>query len=268
MTSVRPAAFAAAELFPGVFGGFTCRSGGVSSGRYASLNLGYSVGDDDDAVRANRERLIGSGPDRPFGPASPGSFGPASLGPRCVAWMHQVHGARVARVTGSEVPADPAGGPEADAIFTEVVGVGLGVLVADCAPVLVADPVAGLAGAAHAGRPGLALGVVPALIAAMTAAGADPGRMRALIGPSICGRCYEVPAALRDEVEAAAPGSACVSRKGTPGIDLRAGLHRQLDAAGVAAVSDDRRCPAESAELYSYRRDGVTGRFAGLVWLG
>ncbi len=177
--------------------------------------------------------------------------------------MRQVHGARVVRVSRRR----PAGNPEADAIFTDVPGLGLGVLVADCAPVLLADPVARLVGAAHAGRPGLALGVVPALVAAMTAAGADPGRMRALIGPAICGGCYEVPAEMRDEVEAAAPGSACVTLKNTPGVDIRAGLYRQLQEAGVTDVADDRRCPAESAELYSYRRDGVTGRFAGLVWL-
>jgi copper oxidase (laccase) domain-containing protein len=72
---------------------------------------------------------------------------------------------------------------------------------------------------------------------------------------------------MRDEVAAAAPGSACVTRKGTPGIDLRAGLHAQLAKAGVTAVADDLRCTGESAELYSYRRDGATGRFAGLIWL-
>jgi YfiH family protein len=253
MTSVRPTGYAPAELCPGVLAVFTNRSGGVSSGRYGSLNLGFSVGDDAEAVRANRDRLIGLSAD----------------GPKSVAWMRQVHGAEVARVHGPAVPAEPgvpaepSGSPEADAIFTGVPGMALGVLVADCAPVVLADPVARLAGAAHAGRPGLARGVVPALIAAMTSAGADPGRMRALIGPSVCGRCYEVPAELRDEVAAAAPGSACETRKGTPGIDIRAGLRRQLAAAGVGvgAVADDRR------GLYSYRRDGVTGRFAGLVWL-
>jgi YfiH family protein len=245
MISVLLAADSSAEFCPGVRGLFTSRLGGVSSGRYESLNLGLSVGDSEAAVRANRDRLIGDG----------------AHGPGRLAWMRQVHGARVARAAESS----PA--PEADAIFTDLPGVGLGVLVADCAPVLLADPVARLAGAAHAGRPGLALGVVPALIEAMVSAGASPARMHAVIGPSICGRCYEVPTGLRDEVSSAAPGSACTTSKGTPGIDIRAGLHRQLAAAGVGVVADDPRCTAESDELYSYRRDGVTGRFAGLVWL-
>ena len=147
----------------------------------------------------------------------------------------------------------------------------LAVLVADCVPVLLADPVARLIGAAHAGRPGLAAGVVPALVVAMTKAGADPARMHAMVGPSICGACYEVPAQLRAEITAAAPASWCVTRQGTPGLDLRAGLHAQLAALGVGAgsgqVIDDARCTAESAELYSYRRDGKTGRFAGVIWL-
>jgi copper oxidase (laccase) domain-containing protein len=114
----------------------------------------------------------------------------------------------------------------------------------------------------------MAAGVVPALIAAMAAAGAEVGRMHAIVGPSICGRCYEVPAGMRAEVAAAVPGSACTTRAGTPGIDVRAGLRGQLAGLGVASVAHDLRCTAESAELFSYRRDGTTGRFAGLIWLG
>ncbi|MHB1431143.1 MAG: polyphenol oxidase family protein, partial [Streptosporangiaceae bacterium] len=125
---------------------------------------------------------------------------------------------------------------------------------------------AGLIGAAHAGRPGMAAGVVPALVASMRAAGAEPARLHALIGPAICGRCYEVPEQMRSQVAALVPGSACVTSHGTAGIDLRAGLHGQLAALGVTAVRDDARCTAESPELFSYRRDGRTGRFAGLIW--
>jgi polyphenol oxidase len=191
--------------------------------------------------------------------------------------MWQVHGSAVAYVAGPTTPATPAAAsssspappvnPQVDATFTDRAGVALAVQVADCAPVLLADPVAGLVGAAHAGRPGMAAGVVPALVAAMTDRGADPSRMHAIIGPSICGRCYEVPAQLRDEVAAAVPGSACVTATGTPGIDLRSGLHRQLASAGLSEIADDARCTSESGELYSYRRDGRTGRFAGLIWL-
>lgn len=242
------AGMAPVQVCDGVRALFTARPGGGSAGQFATLNLSQSVGDDPAVVESNRRvvlRTIGAGP--------------AEL-----AWMRQVHGADVAWAEpGRSVPE----GPEADAIFTASAEVALAVTVADCAPVLLADPRARLVGAAHAGRPGLAAGVVPALLAAMVAAGADPARVRAVVGPSICGRCYEVPASMRDEVAAVVPASACVTRKGTPGLDLRAGLHAQLTAAGVSAIADDLRCTAESAELYSYRRDGATGRFAGLIWL-
>lgn len=235
---------------------FTERSGGVSSGRFRALNLSDGVGDERSAVASNRERVL-----RAIGP-----------GPRRLALMRQVHGTDVvhfaaspARPGGDQEPADPS--PQGDAAFTDSPLIALGALGADCAPVLVADPVAGIVGAAHAGRPGMAAGVVPALVAAMAATGADPVRMHAVIGPSICGQCYEVPAAMRDEVAAAVPGSACVTRTGTPGIDLRRGLRGQLAGLGVTQIADDLRCTAESAELFSYRRDGATGRFAGLIWL-
>lgn len=235
---------------------FTARAGGVSSGPYSTLNLSDRVGDDPAAVGVNRDRLATSirpGADR-------------------LAWMRQVHGATVAYVGGPQLAPDSGSagegaGQAADAAFTDVPGVALGVMAADCAPVLVADAAAGIVGAAHAGRPGMAAGIVPGLISAMSAAGADVGRMRAIVGPCICGRCYEVPAAMRADVEAAVPGSACLTRAGTPGIDLRAGLRRQLASLGIARIADDRRCTAESAELFSYRRDGITGRFAGLIWL-
>jgi len=233
---------------------FTDRAGGVSSGPFRTLNLSDAVGDDPAAVASNRASVL------------------RAPGPQRLAWMRQVHGAGVVYVSG--LRAARAGGlpvdasPQADAAYTDSPGVALGVLAADCAPVLVADPAARIVGAAHAGRPGMAAGVVPALIAAMAAAGAEVGRMHAIVGPSICGRCYEVPAGMRAEVAAAVPGSACTTRAGTPGIDVRAGLRGQLARLGVGSVADDLRCTAESAELFSYRRDGTTGRFAGLIWLG
>jgi copper oxidase (laccase) domain-containing protein len=113
----------------------------------------------------------------------------------------------------------------------------------------------------------MAAGVVPALVRAMTAAGADPARMCAVIGPAICGQCYEVPAAMRDEVGAMVPGSACLTRMGTSGLDLHAGISGQLASLGVRRVQRDERCTAEDDDLYSYRRDGCTGRLAGLIWL-
>ena len=245
------------ELCEGVQVLFTERVGGVSTGSFLGLNLSAGVGDDPAAVAANRDRVL-----RAIGP-----------GPRRLAWMRQVHGSEVvfvgAKSNGRRPPAgaDGVASPRADAMFTDSPLVALGALGADCAAVLLADPAAGLVGAAHAGRPGLVAGVVPALVAAMAAAGARADRMHAVIGPSICGLCYEVPAQMRAEMAALVPDAWCVTRKGTPGIDLRAGLRRQLASVGVARVAGDPRCTAESAELYSYRRDGTTGRCAGLIWI-
>lgn len=242
----------AVVLGAGVGVAFTGRGGGVSAGEFETLNLSHSVGDDPVAVDRNRALVL----------QAIGAAGGQRDGSCRLAWMRQVHGAKVAYAGDLE----PGESPEADAVFSDLPEVALAVLVADCAPVLVADAEAGLIGAAHAGRPGMAAGVVPALVAAMTKAGAMPARMSALIGPSICGQCYEVPAPMRDEVAAVVPGSACVTRQGTAGIDLRAGLRWQLAGCGVGAVADDARCTGESPELYSYRRDGRTGRFAGLIW--
>jgi polyphenol oxidase len=224
----------------------TDRNGGVSGDRFTSLNLGLAVGDDPAAVAANRKLAAAR----------------CGLQAGEVAWMRQVHGTAVRHVA--------RGGQQdgsCDAMFTDVAGLALAVQVADCVPVLVADPQARLAGAAHAGRAGLAAGVVPALVTALTAAGGRPDRMHALIGPAICGRCYEVPEQMRAEVSALVPEAGCTTRKGSPGLDIVAGVRAQLAAAGVPSVRADGRCTRESAGLYSYRRDGMTGRFAGLVWL-
>ncbi|MFC9974023.1 peptidoglycan editing factor PgeF [Spirillospora sp. NPDC127200] len=236
------------SLGDGVGAAFTGRSGGVSAAPYDALNLGGAVGDEPTAVRANRGRAA------------------AALGVRAdrTVWMRQVHGADVAVVTAAEAA---AGAGDVDAVVTTEPGVVLAALVADCAPVLLADPEAGVAGAAHSGRPGTAAGVVPALVERMREHGADPARIRAAIGPAACGGCYEVPAAMRDEVAAAVPGAGATTRRGTPGLDIRAGIAGQLAAAGVTAVTVDPRCTIETPDLFSYRRDGRTGRFAGFVWL-
>jgi YfiH family protein len=238
------------ELAPGVLAAFTSRGGGVSSPPFDTLNLGGGVGDDPAAVARNRQ-LAAAVCGQPADAA---------------AWMRQVHGADVAYAAAGSPSADGPH-PAVDALFTDAPARILGVLVADCAPVLIADPRARVIGAAHAGREGMAAGVVPALVRAMTGAGADPAQMHAVIGPAICGGCYEVPAQLRARISAVVPEAGCVTGRDTPGIDIRAGVAAQLAAAGVRAVSRDPRCTAEDPALYSYRRDGRTGRFAGLVWL-
>ncbi|WP_285655030.1 peptidoglycan editing factor PgeF [Actinomycetospora sp. NBRC 106375] len=223
----------------------TTRAGGRSASPYDSFNLGDHVGDDPAAVAANRRRLgdgIGLGPDR-------------------VAWMHQVHGTDVAVVSS-------AGGetPTADAMVTDQPRLALAVVVADCVPVLLADPTAGVVAAAHAGRRGAADGVLDRTLAAMAELGAEPGHVEVLLGPAVCGECYEVPAAMRDEVEAALPGSAATTRVGTPGLDLRAGLRQRLAELGVTRVDTDARCTFEDDQLFSHRRAQPTGRFAAVTW--
>lgn len=223
------------------------RAGGRSGGVYSSFNLSAGVGDDSSDVGANRRRLS------------------AELGVPVV-FLEQVHGNRVATVDAVPRPGEPDR-PATDAAVTAVPGVGLAVLAADCVPVLLADPHAGVVGAAHAGRVGAAAGVIPAVVAAMVALGARADALEVLLGPAVCGACYEVPAAMRAQVDARLPGSAARTRKGTPGLDIRAGLYHQLTDLGVARIGADPRCTMEDRTLYSHRRDGRTGRLAAITWL-
>lgn len=227
---------------------FTDRWGGVSAAPYEELNLGGAVGDDPRAVGANRERAAES----------------LGLDPGDVVWMNQVHGTDVAVVDG---PWGDAPVPEVDAIVTTRRGLALAVLTADCVPVLLADPVAGIAAAAHAGRPGMIAGVVPAAVAAMTRLGADPARIVARTGPTVCGRCYEVPEEMRADVAAVEPAAHAETSWGTPAVDVAAGVHAQLTRLGVRDRERSPVCTRESPDHFSYRRDRTTGRLAGYVWL-
>jgi hypothetical protein len=110
-------------------------------------------------------------------------------------------------------------------------------------------------------------GVVPAAVEAMVAQGARPDRISALIGPSVCGKCYEVPAALRSEVSASVPEAYAETSWGTPAVDVAAGVRAQLARCGVRVIEGPAVCTRESADHFSYRRDRVTGRLAGYVWL-
>jgi len=225
----------------------TTRAGGASRPPYDTFNLGDHVGDAEGDVHANRKRLAAE----------------LGLAEDKLAWMEQVHGRTATIVDGSETRAAEA----TDALVTATPGVALVVLVADCVPILLADAEDGVVAAVHAGRVGTRAGVVPAAVAAMLEAGAEPQRIEALLGPAICGDCYEVPAAMAADVEKHVPGSACKTRKGTPGLDLRAGLWRQLADLGVGKIGVDPRCTNEDKTLFSYRRDGTTGRIAGITWI-
>jgi len=221
---------------------FTDRRDGVSAAPFDSLNLAID-GDDDAAARAaNLQKVLDD-----FAPGA----GHADV--------RQVHGAEVVVAEGPTL-GDRA---DADGIVTTRRGLALTVRAADCVPLLLADADAGVVGAVHCGRPGLAAGVVPRTVAAMRAEGAS--EIVAWIGPHVCGGCYEVPAEMQEEVAAVVPESRATTTWGTPSIDLGAGVRAQLGAAGVA-VTDVSRCTRESDDLYSYRRDGPrAGRHAGLV---
>ncbi len=225
----------------------TTRAGGVSAAPFDSFNLGDHVGDDPAAVAANRARLASA----------------TGLGPDRLVWMNQVHGDRVAVVDGPrDSPID-----QTDALITTVPRLAMVVVTADCVPVLMADARAGVVAAVHAGRVGAQHGVVARALEGMLAAGAQVDDISVLLGPAVSGPNYEVPAAMADEVEAALPGSRTRTAAGTPGLDLRAGIARQLKELGVEAIDTDPRCTAADPNLFSHRRDGRTGRLASLVWL-
>ena len=221
-----------AEVLPGVSVAFTDTRAG---------NLAMHVGDNPADVRARREELERG----------------AGMVPGSLRFMNQVHGTAVAVMeAGSETP-------EADAMVSH--GVPLAVMVADCIPAVLVGQGAGgtVLAAVHAGRPGLAAGVIPAAVEQMRELGA--ASIQAWLGPSICGDCYEVPATLRADVAAAVPATWSTTSWGTPGLDLPAGARSQLEAADVDIMYSG-PCTLENEDLFSYRRNKDTGRFAGLVW--
>jgi YfiH family protein len=226
----------------------TDRRGGRSRSPYDSFNLGDHVGDDPADVAANRARVARE----------------LAVPEDRLVWMDQVHGTGVAVVDG------PQGGavPGTDALVTATPGLVLCVLVADCVPVLLADHETGVVAAVHAGREGLRRGVLPAALSAMAGLGARARHVTALLGPAVCGSCYEVPEQMQADVARVAPSAAVPTRAGTSGLDLRAGVEEILRRAGIPEVVQDPRCTVEDPHLFSHRRDGVTGRQAGIVWLG
>ena len=158
---------------PRVRHGFLTRQGGVSSGIYASLNCGYGSNDQPDNVTENRRRALAM----------------VALPPEALATTYQVHSAEAVEVR-KPWPLDAR--PKVDAMVTTQPGIALGIATADCAPVLLADPVAGVIGAAHAGWRGAVNGVIEAVVRSMVERGAEPARMRAAVGPCIAQSSYEV----------------------------------------------------------------------------
>ena len=223
---------------------FTDRHGGTSGGPFASLNLTDRTGDSPEAVRQNLTAVAAALTGDPT---------------RRLVLMHQVHGADVHVVDSTGAATEPV----ADAMVTALPDVVLVVRSADCVPVLLADTEAGVLGVAHAGRAGVAGGVVPNTVRAMRRLGAAD--ITGWLGPHVCGACYEVPDELRTEVSAVVPESFALTRAGTPSLDLGAGVTAQLRHEGVAVV-DASRCTMEDDDLFSHRRQGGrSGRLAGLV---
>ena len=218
--------------------GFFTRIGGASSGIFQGLNCGPGSSDMAEAVAMNRARVsatMGLAPDR-------------------LITLRQVHSARVVVLEGA-----PDGLVEADAMVTRTPGLGLGVLTADCQPVLLADAEAGVIGAAHAGWKGAADGILHNVVAAMVGLGASAARIRAAIGPTISQRAYEVGPEFLDRFLDLDPENArFFAAAATPGkamFDLPAYGLSQLRAAGVAEAEWIRHCTYHDPErFYSYRR--------------
>ena len=225
----------------------TTRAGGASAPPFDTFNLGDHVGDDPGAVAANRKRLGAA----------------IGLGGDGVVWMNQVHGDRVVVVDGAVEGAVD----NTDALVTTAPRLALAVVTADCVPVLMGDARAGVVAGVHAGRVGAQKGVVARAVEAMLGLGAHAEDISVLLGPAVSGRNYEVPAAMAAEVEADLPGSRTTTSRGTPGLDLRAGIARQLTDLGISAIEVDPRCTVEDKMLFSHRRDNPTGRLASLVWM-
>lgn len=221
---------------------FSSRRGGVSTGSFASLNLGRLTADSDDDVDENRSRLA------------------AAVGvPReCFLYGRQIHGAQVRRATEPPGPARPPTAEDGQA--TALADVAALVFVADCLPVVLATE--GAVAALHGGWRGLAAGILEEGVLALRELGAG-GSIAAAIGPGVGGCCFEVG----EEVHAAFAG--CDARVGERNLDLKRIARRKLEAAGVAEIHDCELCTlcADPSLFFSHRRDGgVTGRQAGVVW--
>ena len=213
---------------------FTNRLGGVSSPPFDSANLGDHVGDDAFSVKENRTQLE------------------SQIGAPIV-FMNQVHGDTVVLVEGPTPP------PTCDALITTESKLAIAVMVADCIPLLLKSDIA--VGAVHVGRKGLMNGVARKTIDAMRDLGAEV--IHSYIGPNICGNCYEVSEEIFSEVTAKFPSASSRERTGKFTLNLVAGLKSDLKDTVQMDLSS---CVLEDKNSFSYRRDGITGRQAGVIW--
>ncbi|MDO5706586.1 MAG: peptidoglycan editing factor PgeF [Paracoccus sp. (in: a-proteobacteria)] len=225
-------------LLSGLRHGFFTRKGGASSGLYAGLNCGRGSGDLAEIVAVNRARVTHA----------------MGVGPSDLVTVHQTHSANVVTIHEGDDPASFSG-IEADALVTARPGVALAVLTADCQPVLLADPDAGVIGAAHAGWKGAMNGVLEAVVTAMRDAGAE--RIRAVIGPTISQRAYEVGWDFMDDLVGDDPGNErffAGGPNGKPMFDLPSYGLARLRAAAVEAAWTGHCTYSDEARFFSYRR--------------
>ncbi|WP_061960361.1 peptidoglycan editing factor PgeF [Demequina flava] len=223
---------------------FTTRTGGQSQPPYASLNVATHVGDDPEAVAANRA-VVARHADAP------------------VTFLNAAHGVRVEWIT--EAGREP---PPADVLITTTPGVALGAIAADCVPLLLHDGGTGAVAAVHAGRPGLYAGVIDAAMAALIdlrGKSTPTTSISASIGPSVCGKCYEVPEQMRAEVSARHRAAFATTSWGTPALDLPRAVEARLGELGVRTIVRIPVCTLEDQQVFSHRRDGLTGRHAGVI---
>jgi len=221
---------------------FSTRSGGVSKGVFESFNLALHVGDSQTDVQKNREILA----ERIGIPLAK------------IFYMNQVHGNTVYEVTESS---DFSFSPQADALFTRRKDCALVTLIADCTPLLLSSREA--IAAVHVGRKGLVAGIFEETLERFISNGIPPKEIEAEIGPAICGKCYELDQATYQEVIKSNPEASFDSSKCS--VDVSAGLKAKLRAAGITFRSSD-LCVDHQPGYFSYRRDGITGRQAGVVW--
>jgi YfiH family protein len=222
---------------------FTSRNGGVSVAPYDSLNLALHVGDKPEAVKKNREILASK----------------CGVPPSSFQFMNQVHGNEIAILTENSSPNEV---PTADALFTTVPGRFLVTLIADCIPLLLRSPRA--VAAIHVGRQGLVRGVFEKSLEVFTSHKILAHDITAELGPSICGRCYEVDAEMFTDVTTQIPATA--EHISQSCLNIESGLISKLEAAGIQWKSS-RLCTLHDPGYFSYRRDGMTGRQAGVIAL-
>jgi polyphenol oxidase len=222
---------------------FYGKNGGVSKGKFTSLNIAEHVGDDLADVEQNRE-LISDTLDIPL------------------VFINATHSANVVQVL-SEVPKVHE---NTDALVTRETGLGIVVMSADCAPIILADPIAHVVGVVHAGWQGMLAGVVNSAVEAMLELGAETQNMTATIGPSVCAKNFEVTQERFDKVLNLIPSAAIKLNNGNLAVDITKGIKKQLASFQIKTL-DLGICTFENSDVFSYRRDKETGRNATVAWI-